>query len=121
MRWSDQILLSGLLVLTFLLACFGNKDMDIWWHLKAGQAILGGQGIPRHDTDTVAGFGNDWIDLHWLFQVAAAALHRWRGMESADSGRRNPSRVGNWVRHCGESYEAAWRPMSRSCGSPPFW
>jgi tetratricopeptide (TPR) repeat protein len=81
-RTLDALLFGSLLVLTFLLACFPNQDMDLWWHLKAGQAILAGGGIPTHDTYTIAAAGHDWIDLHWLFQTAVAFLHARGGMEA---------------------------------------
>jgi hypothetical protein len=78
----DALVFCALLVLTYLLACFPNQDMDIWWHLKAGRAILQGQGIPTRDTYTIAAAGHEWIDLHWLYQVAVAYLHEMGGMEA---------------------------------------
>lgn len=79
--WFDGVLICGLLALTFLLGCFLIRDMDIWWHLKAGQAILDGRGIPTHDNDTFGAAGHEWIDLHWLFQIVVAWLYRQGGSE----------------------------------------
>jgi len=72
MRWLDRLLMFELVLLTALLGCFLDKDMDIWWHLRAGGDILAGRGIPRVDSYLFAVPGAEWIDLHWGFQVAAA-------------------------------------------------
>jgi tetratricopeptide (TPR) repeat protein len=76
----DALLICSLLVVTYLLACFPNQDMDIWWHLKAGRSILQGHGLPGQDTYTIAAAGHEWIDLHWLFQSMAAYLYARGGM-----------------------------------------
>ena len=72
MRWLDRLLMAELVLLTILLGCFLDKDMDIWWHLRAGRDILAGHGIPHTDSFIFALPGAEWIDLHWGFQVAAA-------------------------------------------------
>jgi len=72
MRWLDRLLMFELVVLTSLLGCFLDKDMDIWWHLRAGGDILAGRGIPRIDSYLFGAPGAEWIDLHWGFQVATA-------------------------------------------------
>jgi hypothetical protein len=59
-----------------------NPIEHIWWHLKAGRAILQGNGIPTQDTYTIAAAGHEWIDLHWLFQTAAACVYDHGGMEA---------------------------------------
>ena len=76
----DTGLVAGLLALTFLLGCFRQADMDIWWHLKTGQMILEDGNVPRKDTFTFTSRGSDWIDLHWLFQIGAASLYQRGGM-----------------------------------------
>jgi hypothetical protein len=79
MRWLDRLLMAELVVLTALLGCFLDKDMDIWWHLRAGREILAGRGIPRTDAYIFALPGAEWIDLHWGFQVAAAWIFQHGG------------------------------------------
>jgi len=74
MRWLDRLLMAELVMLTSLLGCFLDKDMDIWWHLRTGREILAGRGVPRTDSYIFAVPGAEWIDLHWGFQVAAAWL-----------------------------------------------
>ena len=81
-RSMNALVFCSFFVLTGLLACFPNQDMDIWWHLKTGRAILHGTGIPMQDTYTIAAAGHEWIDLHWLFQTAAAYLYDHGGMEA---------------------------------------
>jgi len=72
LRWLDRLLAAELVGLTFLLGCFLDRDTDIWWHLRAGREILGGGGIPRTDSYIFAATGAEWVDLHWVFQIAAA-------------------------------------------------
>ena len=79
MRWLDRLLMLELVVLTALLGCFLDKDMDIWWHLRAGGDILAGRGIPRIDSYLFAAPGAEWIDLHWGFQAATAWLFQHGG------------------------------------------
>ncbi len=71
-RGLDWLLRIELVILTFLLGCFLDKDADIWWHLRAGREILAGGGVPRTDSYLFGATGADWIDLHWGFQAAAA-------------------------------------------------
>ena len=79
MRWLDRLLMAELVLLTLVLGCFLDKDMDIWWHLRAGRDILAGRGIPRTDSYIFAVPGAEWIDLHWGFQVAAAWMFQHGG------------------------------------------
>ena len=80
LRLLDATLISCVLLLTFLFGCFRQKDADIWWHLKAGQTILDRNSLPDKDWFTFTSSDRDWIDLHWLFQIAAAGLHAAGGM-----------------------------------------
>ena len=60
---------------TFLLACTPMFDMDVWWHLRTGQLIWEGKGIPVHDWFTVFDSGRAWIDLQWGFELLLAPLY----------------------------------------------
>jgi hypothetical protein len=77
----SALLVALLLLLTFLLGCFKQKDADIWWHLKTGQEIVERGERPQKDWYTFTSSDRDWIDLHWLFQIAAARLYAVGGME----------------------------------------
>jgi len=71
----DTILLSTVLVWTFLGLCFPLYDTDFWWHLKTGQSIISGNGIPGLDLYTFTDADKPWIDLHWGFQILVAVLY----------------------------------------------
>ncbi len=51
-------------------------DGDIYWHLAAGAEMWRRGGLLRVDPFTVSAAGRAWIDVHWLFQLAVAAVHR---------------------------------------------
>ncbi|MBN1385148.1 MAG: tetratricopeptide repeat protein [Elusimicrobia bacterium] len=42
---------------------------DVWWHLKTGEYIVKNLAIPRTDIFSIPAYGNQWMDLHWFFQV----------------------------------------------------
>src|SRR5438034_6730665 len=84
---SDWIARVGLGLLILLCASFcltQLAEVDLHWHLLAGQRILQERAVPRVDTFTYASAGRPWIDLHWLFQVLLAVVYRtagWPGLE----------------------------------------
>lgn len=65
----ERILFASVLVWSFLALCFPLYDTDFWWHLKTGEWILAGNGIPYVDLYTFTDADKPWIDLHWGFQV----------------------------------------------------
>ena len=54
-------------------------EVDFHWHLLTGERILDGGGIPHVDDYSYTSAGREWIDLHWLFQVLVAIVHRLGG------------------------------------------
>jgi tetratricopeptide (TPR) repeat protein len=60
------------------LSLFAQKiiDTDIWWHLSAGRYIVQNHAIPSTDPFSYTAAGNEWIDLHWLFQVIIYGVYR---------------------------------------------
>jgi len=57
--------------------------VDLAYHLRAGEQILAGGGIPRVDTFTFTAAGRDWVDQQWGAQVVLAAVYRlggWTGL-----------------------------------------
>ncbi len=54
-------------------------DPDFWWHLRVGNDILGGQGIPRIDTYTWTVLGRQFVDFYWLYDVGMAFLFKTTG------------------------------------------
>ena len=79
-RLWNHVLFATLLLWTFLSSCVPLFDTDFWWHLKTGNWILNGGGIPSVDLYTFADAGKRWIDLHWGFQVMIAVLYRLGGV-----------------------------------------
>jgi hypothetical protein len=59
----------------FLSVCFPVTNTDIWWHLAAGRWILEQGAFPDIDPFAAGTLGREWIDVHWLFQVIAYAVH----------------------------------------------
>jgi hypothetical protein len=53
--------------------------VDLAYHLRAGDQILSGGGIPRVDTFTFTVAGRDWVDQQWGAQVILAAAYRLGG------------------------------------------
>ncbi len=75
----------GLLFLLCASFCLTQlSEVDFFWHLLAGERILQEGHVPRVDTFTFTSSGKPWIDLHWLFQVAAAALFHAAGWAGVD-------------------------------------
>jgi hypothetical protein len=77
---ADRFLFATVLLWSFLGMCFPLYDTDFWWHLKTGQWILEGNGIPYVDLYTFTDSDKPWIDLHWGFQVLVAILYRLGGV-----------------------------------------
>jgi Flp pilus assembly protein TadD len=66
------------------LSLFAQKiiDTDIWWHLSAGRLIAQTGSIPAVDPFSYTAGGNEWIDLHWLFQTLVYAVYHHLGSYS---------------------------------------
>lgn len=75
-RLWNRVLFGCVLAWAFLAMCFPLSDTDFWWHLKTGEWILAGNGIPSVDLYTFTDFDKPWIDLHWGFQVIIALVYR---------------------------------------------
>src|SRR6478735_1954799 len=54
-------------------------DGDIYWHVAAGAEMWRRHALLRTDPFTVSAAGRPWIDVHWLFQLGVAAIHRASG------------------------------------------
>jgi hypothetical protein len=71
----------GLPVLAALIA--NLPSVDLTYHLRAGAAILAGQGIPTVDTWTFTAAGTPWTDQQWGAQVILAGVYQlagWTGL-----------------------------------------
>ncbi len=74
MAWCGHLWLPGLLLLVFLLGCFRLVNVDIWVHLRTGQLMWERGEVPRTDWYTYTNPDAPWMNLHWGFQLAVAAL-----------------------------------------------
>lgn len=67
--------LAACFILLLLFACRQDVDYDLGFHLRAGQWILQNHAFPSKDTFTYTVNQNDYIDLHWLYQVGIYLLY----------------------------------------------
>ena len=74
-RLESRLLVAALLTATFVWSCSPMMGFDIWWHIKTGQLILERQTLPLVDWFTYSDSEAAWVDLHWGFQLLAAATY----------------------------------------------
>jgi hypothetical protein len=55
-------------------------DGDVWWHLAAGREMVARGDFLMTDPFSSGAAGRPWIDVHWLFQIAAYAIHAELGL-----------------------------------------
>lgn len=72
-RWIVPLLLIVLLGGFFSMRLL--SDPDLGFHLKYGQWIIKHQTIPEKDQSTYTVPNNEYIDIHWLFQVALYGVY----------------------------------------------
>lgn len=65
----DALLTAALLGLIAYGALKPLDDPDLWWHLAAGERILGGHGMPWVDPYSYVGKGAAWMAYSWLPEV----------------------------------------------------
>jgi len=106
-----------LVLLALLLGFVQMADTDIWWHLRTGQLIWERGAVPQTDWYTYTNPDSRWIDLHWLFQLAAAGLFQLGGVPALVIAK---SIVGAAIfAVCLAAQRADWRPwQSAACWLP---
>jgi hypothetical protein len=55
-------------------------DGDLWWHLAAGREMVRTHALLRTDPFSAGAAGRPWVDVHWLFQLAAYGVHALGGL-----------------------------------------
>jgi hypothetical protein len=65
---------------TFASGLTAVADGDLFWHLAAGREMVTTGHLLRADPFTVSALGRPWIDVHWLFQLAAYGGFRLGGL-----------------------------------------
>lgn len=84
---TDRLSRTALLLIALLCVSFCLTELaevDLHWHLLAGERILREGRVPRLDDLTYTSAGRPWTDLHWLFQIALATAYRaggWLGID----------------------------------------
>ena len=63
--------MAALLGLVFATGLTAIADGDLFWHLAAGRQMAQTGRLLRADPFSVSALGRPWIDVHWLFQLAA--------------------------------------------------
>ena len=54
-------------------------DLDLWWHLRAGDAIAAQHRFPTHAVFTQHS-ERPWIEYSWGFEVIVSRLYHWFGL-----------------------------------------
>lgn len=65
----------GLIVILgtgFLLSWHSLGDLDIWFHLRAGEDLLAGQGVTQVNHYSFTEPDHQWVNHEWMFQALAA-------------------------------------------------
>lgn len=81
----DVALLVGILTLFICLFLFDGtqklfRDSDSGWHIRTGEAILSGSGLPHADPYSLLRRGQSWFAWEWGADVLMGAAHRLDGM-----------------------------------------
>lgn len=77
--WPAACALAGLVLLFLALTIQKIFVPDLWWQLRAGQLILETGRWPSTDLLSYTVPKNEWIEMRWLFCVAAYALNQFFG------------------------------------------
>jgi hypothetical protein len=65
------LLVASLGVGAFVVGLAPVADGDLWWHLAAGREMARTHAVLTTDPFSSGALGRPWIDVHWLFQLAA--------------------------------------------------
>ena len=57
-------------------------DGDVFWHLAAGREMARTGSVLGRDLFSSAAAGRVWLDVHWLFQLGAYAVHALGGLRA---------------------------------------
>src|SRR3954469_13579389 len=80
LRRVELAVLLLLAAVVFAVGLTAIADGDIFWHLAAGRQMVAARALLRADPFSVSAFGRPWIDVHWLFQLGAYAVHAAGGL-----------------------------------------
>jgi len=82
LRWfvPDLALLAGMVTLVYCLVFYDGttqlfRDSDAGWHIRNGERILSGAGLPHSDSWSMTRQGQPWFAWEWGADVIAGYLH----------------------------------------------
>ena len=81
----DVAMLLSLLTILWCLLFFDGtrelfRDSDSGWHIRTGEAILEGRGLPREDMYSLTRQGRPWFAWEWGADVLMGAAHKLGGL-----------------------------------------
>ncbi|MGA2832422.1 MAG: hypothetical protein ABSE55_05055 [Terracidiphilus sp.] len=81
-QWAQALVIVALYSFpVFLCLHVANAaDLDVWWHLRAGEWIMQHGAVPHTDPFSVFGAGKPWFAYSWLFELIIFQLFRWLGL-----------------------------------------
>src|SRR4051812_50203955 len=98
-RWAWRGAVVVLVLGAFVVSLTPVADGDIFWHLAAGREMVRRHAWLRADPFTISATGRAWVDVHWLFQLGAYAVHRLAGLGGVgvvEGGRGGAGGGGVW-------------------------
>ena len=79
--WRWALVAGGAVALGLAAGCEKIWDLDVPWHLAAGDWMLAHGAILRQDYWST-GAPRPWMDVYWLFHLLMSWLHGWGGFEA---------------------------------------
>ena len=83
LRWLQSLTLAGLLVTVGVIAInlkFSVLDLDIWWHLKAGDWIVQHRAVPHTGLFSWTAADRPWVAYSWGYEVLMSRAYAWFGL-----------------------------------------
>jgi hypothetical protein len=83
LRWLQLLTLAGLLVTVGVIAFnlkFSVLDLDIWWHLKAGDWMVQHVAVPHTGLFSWTAADRPWVAYSWGYEVLMSRAYAWFGL-----------------------------------------
>jgi hypothetical protein len=83
LRWLQLLVLASLLVAVGVIAFnlkFSVLDLDIWWHLKAGDWIVQHHAVPHTGLFSWTAGDRPWVAYSWGYEVLMSRAYAWFGL-----------------------------------------
>jgi hypothetical protein len=68
------IIIAALSILVFFLAAAPIWDIDVFWHIKAGEWIAGHAALPSTDIFSAVDPARPWVPFQWLYETIVYAV-----------------------------------------------